>query len=220
MKWLSNLFRREEPKKVEPKKTTWINSVDGIDYSIDDFNVVKVQSVDNDIRPYGWTIEMRRNDSDAYFWYTYHTNKIYSSHSSAMSALISIRKLYPKDYDFRITAIYAMDQNFYRNYKINKLFDENRPAVKKYEIKAWKMKEDLIAPGKLKLTKGRSVFIQLENGRIIKAGGPNDATSNGTFRHLLFEELIPKGLVEEIELKDEKWLYPHLLKELKTKIKR
>ena len=207
MKWLSNLFRKEEPKKVEPKKTTWINSVDGIDYSIYDFNVVKVQSVDNDIRPYGWAIEMRRNDSDVYFWYTYHTNKIYSSHSSAMSALISIRKLYPKDYDFRITAIYAMDQNFYRNYKINKLFDENQPPVKKYELKAWKSLKD------------KSVFIQLESGRIIKAATPNDPTSDGTSRRLLFEELIPKGLVEEIELKDEKWLYPHLLKELKTKIK-
>lgn len=207
MKWLSNLFRKEEPKKVETKKTTWINSVDGIDYSIDDFDVVKVQSVDSDIRPYGWTIEMRRNDSDAYFWYTYHTNKIYSSHSSAMSALISVRKFYQGDYDFRITAIYAMDQNFYRNYKINKLFDENQLPVKKYEIKAWKSLKD------------KTVFIQLENGRIIKAGGPNDATSDGTFRRFLFDELMPKGLVEEIELKDEKWLYPHLLRELKTKIK-
>lgn len=38
-------------------------------------------------------------------------------------------------------------------------------------------------------------------------------------RKLLFDELIPKGMVQETELKDEKWLYPHLLKELKVKIK-
>ena len=217
MKWLSNLFRKEDPKKPEPKKT-WIACVEGQDYSIENFEVIKVQSIDNDIKPYGWVIEMKWNKSDTY-WQTYFTNKIYHSQYSAMSAMIAVKKFLQGNYDFRITAIYAMDQNFYRNYKINKLFDENQPPAKKYEIKAWKMKEDLITPSKLKLTKGKSVFIQLENGRIIKAGGPNDATSDGTFRRFLFDELIPKGLVEEVELKDEKWLYPHLLKELKTKIK-
>jgi hypothetical protein len=220
MKWLSKLFRKEESKKVEPKKTTWIDCIDGQDYSIDDFDIVKVQSIDNDIRPYGYTIEINYRYNDRDNWYTYHTNKIYISHSSAMSALISVKKFDQGNHDFRITAIYAMDQNFYRNYKINKLFDENQPPVKKYELKAWRLNKDFMTNNGQKLSKDKSVFIQLENGRIIRAATPNDPTSDGTYRRFLFEELIPKGLVEEIELKDEKWLYPHLLKELKTKIKK
>lgn len=218
MKWLSNLFRKDapEPKTPAPKKP-WVARVDGNDYSIDDFDVIKVQSVDNDIKPYGWVIEIKWNKYDD-SWQTYFTNKIYNSHSSAMLAAISVKKLFKMTHDFRITAIYAMDQNFYRNYKINELLSESSKA-KKFELKAWKMKEDLTTPSKLKLVNGETVFIQLENGRIIKSGTPTEETSSG-FRRLLFDNLIPNNLVEEIELKDEKWLYPHLLKELKNKIKR
>lgn len=217
MKWLTNLFKKEEEtKQAEPKKATWVNTMSGRDYLVEDFSTVKVQSVDNDIRPYGWVIEMKWKKYNSH-WTTYYTNKIYNSNSSAMSALICIKNLWNnnKEYDFRITAIYAMDQNFYRNYKINQLVDENQSPVKKYELKAWKANQD---NDTYKLKKDRTVFIQLENGRIIRAGGPTDSTMEGS-RKLLFDELMPKGMVQETELKDEKWLYPHLLKELKVKIK-
>lgn len=135
MKWLTNLFKKEKPIPAEPKKATWINTMSGRDYLVEDFSMVKVQSVDNDIRPYGWVIEMKWKKYNSH-WTTYYTNKIYNSNSSAMSALICIKNLWnnDKEYDFRITAIYAMDQNFYRNYKINQLVDENQSPAKKYEL--------------------------------------------------------------------------------------
>jgi hypothetical protein len=61
-----------------------------------------------------------------------------------------------------------------------------------------------------------SIFIQLENGSIIKSGNVSDKTRflwSSSFKKLLSSELF-----DEIELKEEKWLYPHLLKELKNKI--
>jgi hypothetical protein len=59
-----------------------------------------------------------------------------------------------------------------------------------------------------------SVFIQLENGSIIKCGYTESVRYWGSEKR----HLSNKDLFEEVELKDEKWLYPHLLKEIKNKL--
>jgi hypothetical protein len=58
----------------------------------------------------------------------------------------------------------------------------------------------------------------LQNGDIFKVTGPSDSTARGDL-YQLKNNLITNGQVEEVDIMDEKWAHPHLLKELKTKFK-
>ena len=66
------------------------------------------------------------------------------------------------------------------------------------------------------IIKRGSIFIQLENGNIIRSG---QTEKTRYYWKDIKKHLENSDLFEEIELKDEKWLYPHLLKEVKNKIK-
>lgn len=107
-----------------------------------------------------------------------------------------------------------------RDYKIDLLLSEQTPK-KPYQIKAWKVIEDCEVNYKnshltYKYKKG-TLFIQLENGSIINIRDH----SKGIHRqdgYQLKNDLIPNGLVKEVELTEEKWAHPHLLKELRNKI--
>jgi hypothetical protein len=59
--------------------------------------------------------------------------------------------------------------------------------------------------------------IQLESGDIIQIKNSRENTRSG--RYQLFNDLIPRGFVEEVKIEDEKWSHPHLLKEVKNKLK-
>ena len=87
-------------------------------------------------------------------------------------------------------------------------------------MKAWKLKEEYewynYQNNSVTFPKN-TVFIQLENGNIIKKSNSIDPTSQIDRGKL--KKMIDGGLVDEVELKDEKWLYPHLLKVVKEKIK-
>jgi len=111
-----------------------------------------------------------------------------------------------------------MDDQEIRDYKIDLLLKDN-PQKKQFEIKAWKVIDDCEVEytyGKYKYKKG-TLFIQLEDGHIINL---KDRTSkidrNNDYQ--LKNDLIPRGLVKEVDIQDEKWSYPHLLKELRGKI--
>ena len=92
---------------------------------------------------------------------------------------------------------------------------------KVYEIKGWKVKEDCEIEykntnSKFKYKKG-TLFIQLQSGDILQVKSSRE--NNRSNRYQLFNDLIPGGFVEEVKIEDEKWSHPHLLKEIKNKLK-
>ena len=113
-----------------------------------------------------------------------------------------------------------MNEPQFRDYQIDQLLNDNPHQKKSKEIKAWKVIEEheeiLSNNHKIKVKKG-TIFIQLENG-ILRSGTTSEPTSYG-LGYLLRNYLLPKGKVEEIDIRNEKWIHPHLCKELKTKLK-
>jgi hypothetical protein len=59
-----------------------------------------------------------------------------------------------------------------------------------------------------------SMNIQVENGQIFKSATTSEPASYG-LRYLLTNYLLPKNKAEEIDIRNEKWIHPHLCKELK-----
>jgi hypothetical protein len=113
-----------------------------------------------------------------------------------------------------------MNDPQFRDYKIDQLLYDNPHQKKDKEIKAWKVIEDheeIFQNGnKAKVKKG-TIFIQLENGQIFKSATTSEPASYG-LRYLLTNYLLPKNKAEEIDIRNEKWIHPHLCKELKTKL--
>ncbi len=209
------------PTPVVAKPITM--TIDNIDYTIKDNLNIKVQATADDVNIYGWSLETRYryNDGQWTTWYTYYNHRIYHSRETAMDAAIKIGLGRDLNHEYRVTALYKMDAPQYREYKIDKILG-NSKLKQSYEIKGWRLKEDYDwykTPnnGTIVHKKG-TVYIQLENGDIVKSGSATEYTWR-IGRSKLVNELIANGLVEEIEIKDEKWLHPHLLKELKVKLK-
>ena len=205
-----NIFKKKEDSP-KPLSMTINNKI----YAIEDSTFIKVQPVATDVDLYGWSLETKYNKSTYGSWYS-HSNRIYNSRESAMDAALKIDRSF---YDYRILPLYRMTEIDFREYKINKLFGEIEKK-EKFEIKGWKLKEDIEwhrYNNHVVNHKKGSIYIQLENGDIIKSGTTCE-TMIRCGKDKLFNELIPNGLVEEIDIKDEKWLYPHLLKEVKTKL--
>lgn len=212
------LFGSEKPIERKPHNYYDIN---GKRYAISENMNFKVQGQDENVTVYGWTLEYRMKDQkgEYYPWTTYFNNRIYQSMSSAIDAAIKVTYGGKQDQDWRVLPLYKMDKNEFRDYKIDKLLTDNLPP-KKYEIKAWRVKEDAevtyYSSYVHKYKKG-TIFVQLESGRILKAATKSEPTKYQD-RQQLFNNLIPKGIVEEINIKDEKWIHPHLVKELKIKM--
>ena len=227
-------FFRKKPKQVEVVESTTEHlvkpkhyyTINNKDYAIEDSIIFQSQASADDIRPYGYTLEVRWRDNkndDWCGWLTYWNYKIYSSiqvaNESAHKCYLSSSK---QEFEWRVRPLYVMDQMEYRNFKIDKLLKEDESKEpKKYEIKGWKVKEDVEVEysngNKFKYKKG-TLFIQLENGNIFRVNGPSVPTSLGD-HYQLRNNLIPNNHVIEVDIKDEKWSHPHLLKQLKTKFK-
>jgi len=181
---------------------------------------VKVQETDKELQPYGWTVEIK---SKSLSWYRAWSNRIYNSESSALNAVAQLSaSSYHKGDEFRISPLYKMDGSYLREKKIKQILGEEKSTKEKLsEIKAWKLKKDFEFNnfgGYLNYKSKRgSVFVELEGGQIVK-NGQTEKTRFFYSPHKVMEHLNNKELFERIELKDEKWLYPHLLKELKIRI--
>jgi len=170
---------------------------------------IKVECPNDDIIPYGWTIEkIYKNNGNVSHALT-SSRKIYHSRESAIDALSKMKEIY-SHLDYEIIALYKMDKPQLRDYKINRIV--NHESEKTYEIKGWKLKEDYINKFGVLIHKKGSIFIQLKDGTIIKSGTPNNPTLITSI------QFINNNQLEEIEIKDEKWLYPHLLKELRGEL--
>lgn len=195
-----------------------IVTVDSKEYIIDDSLDVKIQHTSADIKPYGWAIESRTNYNGNWTeWYNHWNHRIYNSKDSAMGAYLKMYK--SQNWEYRIIPLYRLDKEYERQCKIERIFSE-KEEPKKYELKSWKLKEEYewynYQNNSVTFPKN-TVFIQLENGNIIKKSNSIDPTSQIDRGKL--KKMIDGGLVDEVELKDEKWLYPHLLKVVKEKIK-
>lgn len=217
---LLNLLKKKPEIEITPKTVESYYDIDGKRFAISESMDIKVQSSANDVQVYGWTLEntWKSNDGEYYQWMTHWNNRIYNSRSSALDAAIKISKQFGKSYKWRITPIYKMTQPQYRDYQIDQIL-EFRPTPKK-EIKAWKTirdHEEIIGHKPFKIKKG-TIFLQMENGEIIRVATTSDPTCHG-LGYILRNYLLPKGIVQEIDITDEKWAHPHLLKELKIKLK-
>lgn len=209
---------KQQPKVIRPEiyyslfNKTW---------AVENSQIIQYQPPLENHKPYGWTLEVRTFSHGKWSaWHTYWNNKIYHSfHSATGAALQCHLKSQKENYEWRIKPLYVMDDQEIRDFKIDLLLKET-PPKKQFEIKAWKVIDDCEVDyksyGKYKYKKG-TLFIQLEDGNIINL---KDRTSkidrNNDYQ--LKTELIPRGLVKEVDIQDEKWSYPHLLKELRGKI--
>ena len=199
------------------KHTTTINNKE---YLVEEVSHIEIQDPVEHTKIYGWTLEYNSkyytNSNEKEFWHMSWTNRIYNSKQSALNAAIQTGL---KE-EFRISPLYKMEGGVLRDYKISQVLDDKPKKDKKFEIKAWKLKvDDFIYPyndrNKESHKKG-SIFIQLENGTIVKSGCISKSLRY--WRNDIKKQLSNKDIFEEVELKDEKWLYPHLLKELKLKL--
>ena len=236
---LFNLFKKEKATPVAPVKNhfnseTMNYTINNKEYAIADSQLIKIQSVADDVHLYGWSLEIRYRMSGGEFcsWFTYWNHRVYTSRSSALDAAT---KVYPRSspgYEWRIVPLYKMTEPEYRDYKIDLLLTPNRvnKEPKVYEIKAWKSKNDIEVeiPNKypsnkpyLYKCKKNTMFIQMEDGniRIVKNSTEPKSIMYEHGRYIL-EYLIKNELVEEVNIQNEKWAHPHLCKELKKKIKK
>lgn len=223
MRKLFNLFKKSEPapQQSDLRKPTEYYDINGKRFAIADRMNIKVQASADDVQVYGWTLEVRwKHNGEWHQWMTYWNHRIYQTRQSALDAAIKVYPSYHKDYEWRITPLYKMNEPQFRDYQIDQLLN-NTLQKKSKEIKAWKVIEDYEETKsnnhKIKVKKG-TIFIQLENGNILRSGTTSEPTSYG-LGYLLRNYLLPKGKVEEIDIRNEKWIHPHLCKELKTKLK-
>ena len=229
---LFNLFKKKstivEPVKNHFKSDVMTYTINNKEYAIADSQLIKVQAVADDVHLYGWSLEVRYKMSGGEFcsWFTYWNHRVYTSRSSALDAATKVYTSSSPGYEYRIVPLYKMTEPEYRDYKIDQLLTPNRAnkEPKVYEIKAWKVKEDCeITYERNNMTykyKKATLFIQMEDGniRIVK----NSIEPNSIiYSHakMILEDLIKNEQVEEVNIQNEKWVHPHLCKELKKKIK-
>jgi hypothetical protein len=229
---LFNLFKKKstivEPVKNHFKSDVMTYTINNKEYAIADSQLIKIQSVADDVHLYGWSLEVRYRMSGGEFcsWFTYWNHRVYTSRSSALDAATKVYTSSSPSYEYRIVPIYKMTEPEYRDYKIDLLLTPNRVSKepKVYEIKAWKVKEDCEITYErnnrtYKYSKN-TLFIQMEDGNIRVVKNSNER-NNTIYKHatMILEDLIKNEQVEEVNIKNEKWAHPHLCKELKIKIK-
>lgn len=230
MKALFNLFRKER-KIVEREKTDiiWMN---GHKYIISDLQKIKIQDIPESKSVYGWSLEYRYLMGNSVGWSSWlsYKNKIYTTISSTTGAVVDIIPNYRNGFEWRLVALYKMSDSEFRDYKIEKILSDTDlvksqiPNIKnKYRITAWKVKEDCqivynLSKEEYKFKKN-TLFIQNEDGQILTIVDQKTPVSYN-HRFILFNDLIKKGLVEEVDVSGQKWAHPHLCKELKIKLKK
>jgi hypothetical protein len=92
---------------------------------------IKVQSSAEDVKVYGWTLEIRWRNPDGQMggWFTYWNNRIYNTQSSGIEAAIKVYPSYKKDYEWRVLPIYKMTEPEFRDYKIDQVILDSTKSV-------------------------------------------------------------------------------------------
>jgi len=188
-------------------------------YIIEKVHKISAQPYTEDIRPYGWTLELGHDIHGKIQYYDY-TKKVYTTRESAIQAMIQIKKQWGSgpDRHWRISALYRMDTMDWRDYLIKEIFREEQPC-RKYEMKFWKVREDSTVKSQrgyeFKAKKGQ-VYVQYEDGVIGLLSTPTEIGGYGNYRWTL-DRLLENDLVEEVDIITQKWIHPHLPIQLKNK---
>jgi len=220
---LLNLFKKKsEPTKSDLRKPSDYYDINGKRWAIAESMNIKVQSSAEDVQIYGWTLEIRwkKDNGEWYQWMTYWNNRIYQSRQSALDAAIKIYPSYKDGYEWRIAPLYKMNEPQFRDYQIDKLL--TNPIIKEeIESKYLKFKEDFEIPTygaySLKFKKG-DIIIKVRKGVFYKLA---TSTKPGCLKYLNSNQqnLLTENIIEEFNILEEKWIHPHLTKELKNKLK-
>jgi hypothetical protein len=231
MKALFNLFKKKETKieeksrELQKSDIIWIN---GNRYISSELHNIKVSDIPESKSVYGWALESRVNISNGWTGWSNYSNKVYASMNSALNAVASITPTIKNTHEIRIVALYKMSDAEFRDYKIEKILSENvNPKLetyskKLYPITAWKVKEDCeVTYNQTNIKyqfKKNTLFIQNEDGNILTIIDQKSPVSY-MHKYVLFNYLIKKDLVEEVDVSSQKWAHPHLCKELKQNLK-
>jgi hypothetical protein len=209
-------------KKVDANQVAIINNKQ---YVIEKTHVVKCSPYTEDIKPCGWILEYGNVIKDQTFWNNY-SGRIYTTRDSAIQSMIQIGKTWGRpDREWRISAIYRMEQMEYRDYLIDEIFKEQKPP-KKYDLKFWKVREDAEVEltnrdkrtpvGTFKIKKG-TIYCQMEDGSMWTLATPTSPMLGYVWNRILGEYLIPGNYVDEVDIMEQKWIHPHLPISLKNK---
>lgn len=209
--------------KESVKKPDHWYDIGGTRYAVSDSMDIEVQSHAGDVYVYGWTLEVRwKHGDDWHPWMTYWNHRIYQSQKSAIDATTKIYLNYKgEDYQWRIAPLYKMNVPEYRQYKIDQLLSNKSSERKESEIKAWRVKEDhqiQFSNGYGVEVKRGEIFLQMSNQNIVRVATCSESTKFGQ-GYLIRNYLIPRDIVEEFDIREEKWIHPHLCKELKKRLK-
>jgi hypothetical protein len=235
MKKLFNLLKRK--KKDMPKTNIPVGDpnqmicINNRNYYVEKKADLSIQANPNDIKPYGWTLEFRWKHRDSWTnWTQYWNKKTYDTRTSAINAFLQVKGYVfsDREVEYRVSALYKMDDIQYRDYKIDKLLsslDVTPKEVKPKPIQFFKIMEDYeiqykhglnsSQTGYRKYKKGE-LFVKLEDGRTIRTGSPTEPTIHHWCGDLN-DKLIPGGIAQEVDIMKEKWYHPHLIKSLKDK---
>jgi len=219
MKNIFNFLKKKKKYFVSPE--LYYKVYDKI-WAVEESVKFKSQSIVDNTKVYGWTLEIRweRGKDNWCEWQTHYNNRIYNSSFSATDAGLKFHLSSSKDFEWRIRPIYVMDNQEYRDFKIDKLLDNKSESKDVFKIKGWKIKEDceidIYNIAKLTKFKKGSLFIQMENGSIFCIRSKTKKSEK--FRNRVIDKLITLDYVDEVKIEDEKWSHPHLIKEIRNKL--
>lgn len=104
---------------LKTKTSFRINDADWITEKVIEF---ETQSIHQDLKPYGWTLEVNWKHSNG--WETYWNRKIYKSAKVAAEAALQCYITSLPESKWRIRPIYVLDEAEYRNFQIEKIINK------------------------------------------------------------------------------------------------
>lgn len=190
-------------------------------YHFQDTEIHLSQNVNSseNFKIYGWIIESNYRES----WYHYN-NKIYQNRDICVSALNNIQKL--NNLEYRIKPLYSDNDNYYRNMVISRILSDApgyKPVVEENKIdniEFFKVRVDFKYSGQI-IKKGRLVCClpckSPYSNIWVMANSTDPSFKIG---ESLFDDMLLKDILEEnINIFSEKYIFPHISKEVKKFIK-
>lgn len=127
---LFNLFKKR-PLNVSIKESISIPNFCGKNYIVLQKDLpVSIQDQNDEYKIYGWIIEISSIEFNKQFydnkihWYNHWNHTIYHSKVVALDAINQMSHALKNHY-YRITPLYKLEQNCYREYVINQIIPEN-----------------------------------------------------------------------------------------------
>ena len=182
-------------------------------YKDDEHVEIKTDSIENNsVKIHGWIVEYRYSDETK--WYSHWNKKVYMSKEQALAAISQSKSSYQSHnvIEFRITPLYNIDAGYYRDIKIAEIFKDKIPDI---SPKFYKLNRDYEKYDSYK--KGR-IFVDIDGYHCWCLATPTMPKIGSHLSHLI-KEMKSKGVLDEVKIEDEKWILPHINREVKEFIK-